>query len=66
VANDFAAAAVAQPSSLSTASERSRLTYEARPEIFAARAERGVEMFSRWAGIISFAAAVAAIIWFIF
>ena len=67
MADDFAAVAVAQPSSLNnTASERSRLTYEARPEIFADRAERGVETFSRWAGIISFAAAIAAIIWFIF
>ena len=66
MADDFAAVALAQPSSLNkSASERSILAFEARPEIFADRAERGVEIFSRWAGIISFAAAVAAIVWFI-
>jgi hypothetical protein len=67
VADDFATVAVAQPSSLNSAvQQRTEITVEAMPRPFADRADRGVEIFSRWAGIFAFAAAVAAIAWIIF
>ncbi|WP_066523619.1 hypothetical protein [Sphingobium sp. EP60837] len=62
MADDFATVAVAQPSSLnSTTDQRRRVAFETAPRAFADRADRGVEILSRWAGIGTFAAAVAAI-----
>lgn len=67
MADDFATVAVAQPSSSNSAVQgRAEITVEAAPRQFADRADRGVEIFSRWAGIFAFAAAVAGIIWAVF
>ena len=67
VADEFAAIAVAQPSSSTPVAGTGRFFAEsATPRSFSDRAERGVELFSRWAGIISFAAAIGAIGWLIF
>lgn len=68
MSDDFAAvAAVAQPSPMSgITGERHPIAIDAVPRSFADRADRGVEILSRWAGIATFAAAVTAIAWFIF
>jgi hypothetical protein len=50
----------------STTDERRGVAFETAPRAFADRADRGVEILSRWAGIGTFAAAVAAIGWLIF
>lgn len=66
MADDFTTIAVAQPSSMSKAANRcGDVPFEIRPAVFADRAERGVELLSRWVGIAAFAAAVAAIAWMI-
>lgn len=66
MADDFAAVAVAQPSPMNgIIGERHPIAIDATPRSFADRADRGVEILSRWAGICTFAAAVAAIIWFV-
>ncbi|MBY2927918.1 hypothetical protein FIM10_04410 [Sphingomonadales bacterium 56] len=64
MADDLAPVAVARPSSTGGSTARpipSQPSLAQRP--FADRADRGVEILSRWAGIFSFAAAVGAIGW---
>lgn len=64
VTEDFAAVAVA-PSLIETAEVRRDIPVRVDSAIFADRAEQGVRLFSRWAGIIAFAGTVAAIVWLV-
>jgi hypothetical protein len=64
VADDYAAVAVAQHSITSAADRGCAMPAPART--VADRAERGVELLSRWAGILAFVGAVAAIAYLIF
>ena len=66
VADEFAAVAVAQPSSLPTTEAILSSPSHSTAITFADRADRGVELLSRWAGIVVFVGAVAAIAWAIF
>ena len=63
--DDFAAVAVAQPSS-TPAADAGRI-YSGNPTAptFADRADRGVELLSRWAGITTFVATVGVIAWLV-
>ena len=66
VADDFAAVAVAQPST-HKANEANVVIAAPSPTIsLADRADRGVELLSRWAGILIFAGVVAGIAYLIF
>ena len=64
VAEDFAAVATA-PSLIETADVRRDFPMRADITI-ADRAERGLQLVSRWAGILAFVGTVAAIAWLIF
>lgn len=64
VTEDFAAVAVA-PSLIETAEVRRDIPMRVDSATFADRAEQGVQLFSRWAGIIAFVGAVAAIVWLV-
>jgi len=50
---------------MEAASPRQDLTVRADPVNFADRAERGVQLFSRWAGILAFAGTIAVIVYFV-
>lgn len=65
MAEKFAAVAVAEPSLMEAASPRQDLTVRTDPVNFADRAERGVQLFSRWAGILAFAGTIAVIVYFV-
>ncbi|WP_162854596.1 hypothetical protein [Sphingobium estronivorans] len=58
--------AVAQPSMTEKTERRPSLPMDGAAVIFADRAEKGVQLFSRWAGILAFVGAVTAIAWLIF
>ncbi|QPI73748.1 hypothetical protein [Sphingobium sp. Cam5-1] len=62
MADDLAPVAVAQHSSFDNNKDcASKLAYSS----FADRADRGIEILSRWAGIVTFAAATCSIIWYL-
>jgi hypothetical protein len=65
VAEEFAAVATA-PSLIETAELRRELPARIDGMTFADHAESGVQLLSRWAGIVAFVGAVAAIAWLIF
>lgn len=65
MADDFAAIA-ATPSLIETTELRRDLPGHMGTPTIADRAERGVQLVSRWAGILAFVGAVAAIAWLIF
>ncbi|UZW55988.1 hypothetical protein NUH86_04130 [Sphingobium sp. JS3065] len=64
MAEEFAAVAGA-PSLIETAETRRDVPAYAGSVTMADRAERGVQFVSRWAGILAFVGAVAAIAWLI-
>lgn len=66
MAKEYGAVAVAQHSVADVAEVRQDVP--ARPPVIslADRAESGVQLLSRWAGILAFVGAVAAIAWLIF
>lgn len=64
VAEDFAAVAAA--ASLTETADMRRDVPARTGITIADRAERGVQLVSRWAGILAFAGALAAIAWLIF
>ncbi|WP_375195437.1 hypothetical protein [Sphingobium sp.] len=66
VAEDFAGVAVVQPTLIDTADVRREMPVHANSISFADRAESGVQLLSRWAGILAFVGAVAAIAYLIF
>ncbi|WP_242122696.1 hypothetical protein [Sphingobium sp. Sx8-8] len=66
MAEDFAGVAVVQASLVDTAEIRRDVSVHANPMTFADRAESGVQLLSRWAGILAFVGAVAAIAYLIF
>ncbi|HJT38857.1 MAG TPA: hypothetical protein VJM79_03925 [Rhizorhapis sp.] len=66
MADDFAAVAVAQHS-ISHAAEAGRSFQPAAATVSAAdKAERGIQLLSRWAGILAFVGTVAAIAYLVF
>ena len=65
MAEEFAAVATA-PSLIETAEVRRELPARVDGFTFADRAESGIQLVSRWAGILAFVGAVAAIAWLIF
>ncbi|WP_313807569.1 hypothetical protein [Sphingobium sp.] len=64
MAEDFAAVAVA-PSLIETADMHRDVPMRVGSVTMADRAERGVQLVSRWAGIVAFVGAIAAIGWLI-
>jgi len=64
VAEDFAVVAVA-PTLIETAEVRRDIPTPTYGITFVDRAEQGVQLFSRWAGILAFVGAVAAIVWLV-
>ena len=66
MADDLAPVAIARPSSVAASAARHGHSAPIAHQSFAARADRGVEIFSRWAGIVTFAAAVGATCWYLF
>lgn len=64
VAEDLAAA-VNTPSLIETADVRRDLSVRTNNLSAADRAERGIQLLSRWAGILAFAGALAGIVWLI-
>lgn len=65
MADDIATVAVTQHS-LASAVDTGRSISTSLPAVsFADRADHGVEIFSRWAGILAFGCAIAAIVWLI-
>jgi len=65
VAEEFAAVAAA-PSLIETAEVRREIPVHAGRTTFVDRAESGVQLLSRWAGILTFVGALSAIAWLIF
>jgi hypothetical protein len=65
VAEEFAAVATA-PSLIETAEVRREIPMHVGSTTFADRAESGVQLLSRWAGILTFVGALSAIAWLIF
>ncbi|WP_176590057.1 hypothetical protein [Sphingobium sp. EM0848] len=65
MAEDFAGVAVAQPSLNEKMEARRNVPARADAVTFADRAEKGVQLLSRWAGILAFVGAVAAIAWLV-
>ncbi|KKW92798.1 MULTISPECIES: hypothetical protein [Sphingobium] len=65
MAEDFAGIAVVQPSLMDKAEARREFPVRADAATFADRAESGIQFVSRWAGILAFVGAVAAIAWLI-
>ncbi|WP_363754715.1 MULTISPECIES: hypothetical protein [unclassified Sphingobium] len=65
VAEEFAAVAAA-PSLIETAEVRREIPVHAGSTTFVDRAESGVQLLSRWAGILTFVGALSAIAWLIF
>lgn len=65
MADDFAAVAIAQHSITPAADSGRSLPIPVPSLTVADRAERGIELVSRWAGILTFVSAVAAIGWLI-
>jgi hypothetical protein len=65
VAEEFAAVAAAS-SLIETAEVRREIPAHAGSTTFADRAESGVQLLSRWAGILTFVGALSAIAWLIF
>ena len=64
MAEDFAVGAVA-PTLIETAEVRRDIPTYVDGITFVDRAEQGVQLFSRWAGILAFVGAVAAIVWLV-
>jgi len=65
VAEEFAAVAAA-PSLIEAAEVRREIPVHAGSTTFVDRAESGVQLLSRWAGILTFVGALSAIAWLIF
>ena len=65
MANDFATVTVAQPSQARPQAGGTVIPPPLPAASFADRADRGVELLSRWAGILTFAGVVAGIIYLI-
>ena len=66
MADDFATVAVAQPSQGRLHEGDIGIPAPLPAASFADRADRGVELLSRWSGILTFAGVVAGIIYLIF
>ncbi|HEX7742217.1 MAG TPA: hypothetical protein VF489_13825 [Sphingobium sp.] len=63
MADDFATVAVAQHSNIPPADGGRSIPAAVVGRTAADRAERAVDLLSRWAGILAFVGAVAAIVW---